>query len=413
MGRTNSATVMLVDDDPLVRDSAARLLTEDGFTVFPCGDGQEALERLRDVSVDVVLSDIKMPGFSGIELLAKIRVSDPELPVLLMTGYADLGMAVASIQQGVFDFILKPYNPLQLLHSLAKAVEFKRLRQLEKNYQVELERRIMEVTRDLQGTHEKMLQGEKMATIGQLTAGVAHEINNPLGFIASNLGTLDKYAQRLLGFIGSLEKEIGSSCSAEVLEVLGRERRTIKLDLIREDIGPLIHESLEGADRLKKLIQSMKTFSRVDDSEFKPADINAGIETTIHICWNELKYVATLKKEYGELPLAKVYPQQLNQVFMNLLVNAAHAMDKPGEITIRTWYEEGFIFVSIADTGCGIPQETLGRIFEPFFTTKVSGKGTGLGLSIVKDILLKHNGEISVETVPGEGTIFTIKLPVV
>ncbi|MCK4622770.1 MAG: GHKL domain-containing protein [Desulfuromonadales bacterium] len=330
-----------------------------------------------------------------------------------MTGFADLEVTVAAIHGGAFDFILKPYNPPQLLHSVGKAVEFKRLRQIEKNYQAELEFRVEETTRELQATHEIMLQGEKMASIGQLAAGVAHEINNPVGFISSNLGSLNKYLGRLTDFMDSQAKAIETSCPPEVKDAIQAERRKIKLDLITEDLGPLIDESLEGAERVKKLVQNLKSFSRADETEPKPTDINEVIENSINVCWNELKYVAELKKEYGELPSIKAYPQQLGQVFMNLLVNAAHAIETKGEISIRSWHEGGTIFVFISDTGCGIPEENLGRIFEPFFTTKESGKGTGLGLSIIYDIVKKHQGDIRVESVPGEGTTFIVKLPVV
>ncbi|BCR03120.1 hypothetical protein DESUT3_01890 [Desulfuromonas versatilis] len=412
MSRKQTATVILVDDDPLVREVGVRLLGEAGYSVQPFESGQAALDLLRSgAEVDMVLSDIKMPGMSGIQLLEEIRAFDQQTPVILMTGYAEVEMAVAAIQKGVFDFILKPYNPPQLLHSVEKAIDMRRLRQIEQNYQAELEARVEQATQELQATHEKMLQGEKMASIGQLAAGVAHEINNPVGFIASNLSTLSNYVERLVAYIAAQEQALTACCPDQTRETLDQERRRLKLDHIREDIRPLLAESIEGTDRIKKLVLSLKTFSRVDDAEFIPADINAGLESTINICWNEIKYVATLNREFGELPMARVYPQQLNQVFMNLLVNAAHAIEGQGEITVKTWHDDGAIFVSIADTGCGIPESIRDKIFDPFFTTKESGKGTGLGLSIACDIVRKHRGEISLESSPGKGTTFVVRLP--
>ncbi len=408
----NPPRVLLVDDDPLVRECVARLLDEGSFSVVSCGEAREALASLRSTPVDAVLSDVRMPGLSGLDLLGEVRSFDPQIPVLLMTGYADVDMAVTAIQKGVFDFILKPYDPSRLLHSVEKAVEFKRLRQIETRYRQELEQRVEEATRELKASHEKMLQGEKMASVGQLAAGVAHEINNPVGFITSNLGTLNRYAGRLTGFVESQARAIAAHCPAAVQEEIAGERRRLKLAHILEDLQPLIDESLEGTDRVKKLVQNLKTFSRVDNAEFILTDINEGLESTINICWNELKYVATLHKEYGELPEVRGYPQQLNQVFMNLLVNAAHSIETKGEITLRSWHEDGFVFVSVADTGCGMPQERLEQIFEPFFTTKESGKGTGLGLSISLEIVRKHQGEIRVRSVPGKGTEFTVMLPV-
>ncbi|NOZ24679.1 MAG: PAS domain S-box protein [Nitrospirae bacterium] len=266
---------------------------------------------------------------------------------------------------------------------------------------------------ELKATQTKILQQEKMASIGQLAAGVAHEINNPIGFISSNLGTLDKYVGKLTEFIEFQAQLISSVDSEDFGAVLGEKRRKLKLDYVIPDIKALIEESLDGADRVRKIVQDLKSFSRVDEAEYKHADINECIESTINIVWNELKYKAVLKKEFGELPLTKCYPQQLNQVFMNLLVNAAHAIEKQGEITINTRHEDDSIFVAISDTGVGIPEENLSRIFDPFFTTKEIGKGTGLGLSITYDIVKKHNGDISVHSEPGKGTTFTVRIPVV
>jgi two-component system NtrC family sensor kinase len=179
-----------------------------------------------------------------------------------------------------------------------------------------------------------------------------------------------------------------------------------------EDIKGLITESLDGSERVRKIVQGLKSFARVDEAEYKYADINECIESTINIVWNELKYKATLKKDYGNLPLTKCYPQQINQVFMNLLINAGHAIESQGEITIKTWAEDGSIWVAISDTGHGIPKEDLNKIFEPFFTTKEVGKGTGLGLSITYEIVQKHDGEITVESEVGKGTTFTVRLPI-
>lgn len=262
---------------------------------------------------------------------------------------------------------------------------------------------------ELKATQSQMVHGEKMASIGQLAAGVAHEINNPMGFITSNLRTLSKYVSRLTGFIQAQDEALGETQRNRT----GVLRRQLKIDYITEDSGQLITESLEGADRVRKIVQNLKSFSRVDNSEFQDADINECIESTLNIVWNELKYKATVEKEYGDIPRTKCYPQELNQVFMNLLVNAAHAIEKQGTIRIRTWNGNGLVNVSISDTGCGIPEEIINRVFEPFFTTKEVGKGTGLGLSISYDIVKKHNGTISAESNPGRGTTFTVQIPVV
>ncbi len=276
-------------------------------------------------------------------------------------------------------------------------------------------KKLEQAYRELKAAQSQILQSEKMASIGQLAAGVAHEINNPMGFIMSNLGSLQRYVERLLEFIkvqSEAIKEFGVQ-SSELRDKIDESRKSLKIDYITEDINNLIKESLDGADRVKKIVQDLKSFSRVDEAEWKMADINAGIESTINIVWNELKYKAKVIKEYGDIPLTKCNPGQINQVFMNMLVNAAHAIEKQGEITVKTWHEDRNIFVSISDTGCGIPEDKISRIFEPFFTTKEVGKGTGLGLSIAYDIVKKHNGDITVESEIGKGTTFTVKIPVV
>jgi two-component system NtrC family sensor kinase len=265
---------------------------------------------------------------------------------------------------------------------------------------------------DLKSTQAKVVQQEKMASIGQLAAGVAHEINNPMGFISSNLGTLGKYLERLNDFIQAQAELIEMVTDEGASAGLREKRKALKLDYIMEDGRELIKESQDGAERVRTIVKNLKSFSRVDEAECKHADINECIVSTINIVWNELKYKASLIKELGDIPLTKCYPQQINQVIMNLLVNAAHAIEKSGEITVRTWYENGSINASVTDTGCGMPPEVVNRIFEPFYTTKEVGKGTGLGLSITYDIIKAHKGDITVDSEPGKGTTFTVQLPV-
>lgn len=263
----------------------------------------------------------------------------------------------------------------------------------------------------LKQSQAQILQQEKMASVGQLAAGVAHEINNPMGFISSNLSSLAKYLERLTGFIRALEEKLPQAPPDEELAAL---RKKLKIDYIMEDAMHLVTESLDGADRVKKIVQGLKNFSRVDQAEQLAADINECLDSTLNIIWNELKYKCEVKKEYGDLPPTVCFPQQLNQMFMNLLVNAAQSIETKGELRIKTWSEHGFIHTRISDTGCGIPPDKIKHIFEPFYTSKEVGKGTGLGLSIVYDIVVKnHKGDIQVESEVGKGTTFTVKIPVV
>ncbi len=266
---------------------------------------------------------------------------------------------------------------------------------------------------ELKQAQSQLLQNEKMASIGQLAAGVAHEINNPVGFISSNLGSLSKYIVRLNDFVEFQAKLIQENAQTAAIDKQREQRQKLKLDFIQKDIIDLIDESLDGCGRVKKIVQDLKGFSRVDETEKQQADINECLETTLNIVWNELKYKAQVEKDYGELETIVCYPQQLNQVFMNLLVNAAHAIEKKGVIKIKTWQDSDFVYTSISDTGMGITAENQKRIFEPFFTTKEVGKGTGLGLSIVYDIVTKnHNGDIEVASEESKGTTFTVKLPI-
>ncbi|MCK9294439.1 MAG: ATP-binding protein, partial [Desulfobulbaceae bacterium] len=272
---------------------------------------------------------------------------------------------------------------------------------------------------DLKSAQSQMLQQEKMASIGQLAAGVAHEINNPVGFVMSNLNSLRKYTEKLLAFISSQDKAIreitglAAQRQQALLEGLAAERKFLKIDYIAADALDLLEESLEGTERVKRIVQNLKSFSRLDQAENQPTDLNQAIESTLQIVANEIKYKATVHREYGEIPLTLCNAGELNQVFTNLLINAGQALGEPGEITIRTWAEGGNIFLVFADTGCGMPPEISRRIFEPFFTTKEVGKGTGLGLSITYDIIKKHRGDIQVTSEKGKGTTFTIRLPVV
>ena len=275
--------------------------------------------------------------------------------------------------------------------------------------------RLNETLAALKRSQTRLLRQEKMTSIGQLAAGVAHEINNPIGFIDSNLSTLGKYLSRLTGFLAVQSECIAAGAPPEKVESVRRHQANLKIDYIVKDIEDLLRESLEGAERVRSIVADLKSFSLLDESEYKQADLNECLRSAINSAWNEIKYKATLKKELGEIPRTRCYPRQMNQVFMNLLVYAAHAIEDQGVITVRSWEEDGYVCVSIADTGPGMPEADLNRIFEPFFITKEVGKGTGAGLalSIAYDIVKKHHGEITARSEPGNGTVFMMRIPVV
>lgn len=284
--------------------------------------------------------------------------------------------------------------------------------------ELELKNRELEAAyADLKTSHRQILQQEKMASIGVLAAGVAHEINNPMGFIISNLNSLQKYTQRLHRYVSIQSDAIealsqhGNGAAESILAHTAESRLSLKIDYILDDSQSLVKESLEGADRVKRIVQDLKSFSRVDGTEIAPTDINKVLESTINIVWNELKHKATLKKEYGDVPPVPGNHGQFSQVFMNIFVNAVQAIQDHGEIAVRTWEDGSRIHVAISDTGCGIPEDQMSRLFEPFYTTKEIGQGTGLGLSIAYDIVKKHHGEIEARSTVGQGTTFTVTFP--
>jgi signal transduction histidine kinase len=288
--------------------------------------------------------------------------------------------------------------------------------------QIQSKNEILEDTlSQLKENQAHLLQSEKMASIGQLAAGVAHEINNPTGYVSSNLKTLEDYTGDLLSMIekyrkvaddlrsdGAIQGDAGGKGLSEITEA----EEEMDVDYIREDLPVLIRESREGMDRIKKIVSDLKDFAHPENDEKKFADINACIDSTLNIVWNEIKYKATLGKHYGDIPPLLCYPRQLNQVFMNLLVNAAQAIPEQGRIDIRTEVLDDKARIVITDNGCGIPPESVTKIFDPFFTTKPVGKGTGLGLHLVYSIVSKHNGTINVESTVGKGTTFFVEIPI-
>jgi signal transduction histidine kinase len=292
-------------------------------------------------------------------------------------------------------------------------------RQLAGSLEVDVQNKV----REIKETQVRLMQQEKMASIGHLAAGVAHEINNPMGFVSSNLNTLNDYVkdirsliEQYRSFLAELNEVAGSEegrkAIARGLERITKFEQEVDIDYVMEDFPNLIAESLEGAGRIKKIVIDLKNFAHPGEDELQFSNINKNLDSTLNVVWYELKYKAKITKEYGDLPPVKCYPQKLNQVFMNIFVNAAQAIAEKGEIKITTSSENEHVNISISDTGSGIAKENLSKIFGPFFTTKEVGEGPGLGLNVAYNIIKKHNGTIDVKSTVGKGTTFSIRLPV-
>ena len=600
--------ILVVDDDVLIRKIASDILEDAGHTVFLAQNSVEGIDLLKEKDVDVVLLDVVLPTKSGFEMIPQIKDVDGDAVVIIMTAYASTDSAIEAIRRGAYDYIKKPVNGDELIHSVKRALERRRLvlenrslvetlgervrrlelfnstsraisstldlaRLLEKivnitesaldaeacsillldestgdllftvasgdkadevkkfrikpgqgiagwvlahgrpllisdaesderfyrevdkktgfrtrsmiavplmvkerivgvievinkidgtsfseedketltimagqiavsidnarmtedlkrsrekieqysrNLEDMVRRRTAELekaNRDLKAAQAQLLQTEKLSSLGQMAAGVAHEINNPIGFVNSNLVTLGDYLNSIMdlideyeGMVKAIKRKDFDSFNKRFREI-GKLKEKIKFDFIKEDIEKLVRESRNGAYRVFKIVRDLREFSRADDAERKFVDIHKNLDSTLRIVWNELKCKVEVVKDYGDIPEIECLPAQLNQAFLNLFLNAAQAIEKNGTMKIRTYAKGDKVFIEISDTGCGIPEENMGKIFDPFFTTKEPGEGTGLGLFIVYSIIKKHNGAIRVKSRVGKGTTFIVEVP--
>jgi two-component system, NtrC family, sensor kinase len=275
-----------------------------------------------------------------------------------------------------------------------------------------LEKTIAEV-RDMQ---QGLIQSEKMASIGQLTAGIAHEINNPLAFVSSNLNRFKEYFESLLGIVRSWDAMKGELHTEprfqQLLHTMEQKEQAADLEFVVEDFDTLMKHTADGTERIRSIVDRLRGFSHMATSNFEKADLNAALDDTINLTWNELKYKATIQKEYGQIPSVTCNLGEIKQVLVNLLVNAAHALKDKGTITLKTFSSQDHVVIQVMDSGVGIPDSIKQRIFDPFFTTKQVGKGTGLGLWISATIIQKHSGTLTVDSEEGKGTTMSIRLPV-
>lgn len=431
--------VLLVDDQIIVAESIRRLLaSEPDIQFYHCSDPRQAIPMAVAIAPTVILQDLVMPEADGLTLVKFYRANPATrtIPVIVLSTRDESTLKAEAFTIGANDYLVKIPDPIEFVariryHSTAYANLLKR-HEAEQTlaYNRELERCVAERTAELQAamtslkqTQAKLIQDEKMASLGQLVAGVAHEINNPINFIYGNLEPAQEYAQDLLHIIKLYQQEYPHPTKNVQAAI-----DSFDLDFLIKDFPKLLGSLQTGAERIHEIVLSLRNFSRLDEAEMKSVDIHSGIDSTLLILGSKLKSIR-VNKDYASCPLVECFPGQLNQVFMNILANAADAVTEHAhglkqttgdaaqsyqpEIWIQTQVTyENQVQVAIIDNGPGIPELIRNRLFDPFFTTKPVGKGTGLGLSISHQIVVeKHGGSLECFSQVDQGTTFMIKIP--
>jgi signal transduction histidine kinase len=409
------ATILVVDDAPGNLTVLGSLLQQ-LYRVRAVNSGERALRAARsEPRPDLILLDVMMPDMNGYEVMRHLR-ADPEtadIPVIFVTAMQDERDELQGFELGAADYIHKPISGPIVLSRVRAQLDAKAARDMLKKHNERLVDQVETGSHALEQAQLALLQSEKLAAMGQLAAGVTHEINNPVGFVGANLSTLDSYLKDIFGLLDAyVRAEVAQEGPQRFAEVASL-RKAIDLPFLKEDIAALLAESQEGISRVRRIVQDMKDFSRIGSHDWQWADLHQGIESTLNIARNEWKYHCTIVRQFGEIPRVRCLSSQINQVFMNLLVNAAQAIEDKGTITITTaCVDADTVSVNITDTGKGMPPDVLEHVFEPFFTTKPIGKGTGLGLSLAWEIVERHGGRIEATSEPGAGTSFTLYLPI-
>ena len=406
--------ILVVDDDATNLRTLGEMLRPE-YRVRLASSGEDALRIAgSELRPDLILLDVMMPVMDGYEVLRRLQADEVTrvIPVIFVTALHDDDSEQRGFELGAADFIHKPIRAAVALSRIRAQIDARMARDSLRRKAQHMARIAEQGAEQLENTRQQLLQSEKMASLGQLSAGIAHEINNPVGFVASNLAALERYLDDLFAIIDACAADTGAPAAQRLAEVRGLMQR-VEYDYVRQDVLDLLAESKDGVERVRQIVADMKGLSHKGASGWQWADLHAGLDSTLNIARNEFKHRCTVVKRYGDLPPIRCIPSQLNQVFMNLVVNAAQAIEGSGEITLTTG-RAGMdsICVSVADTGQGISAEGLSHLFEPFYTTKPVGKGTGLGLALSREIVLRHRGHIEVSSEPGKGTVFTLTLPI-
>lgn len=449
--------VLVVDDNPTNLEVLSNALADFGYETAVALDGESAIEQINYDPPDLILLDVMMPGIDGFETCQRLKANPAtqEIPVIFMTALSESSDKVRGLNLGAVDYITKPFQQEEVLarvklhlrlRYLTKTLEHQNillkqevtertiaeqsLQELTQQLEQRVEARTAELSQalhTLQQTQIQLIQSEKLSSLGQLVAGIAHEINNPVNFIYGNLMHISEYSESLLKFA-----QLFQAHYPQPIPALQEQLEEMDVEFLLADMPKLVSSMKLGVERIRQIVLSLRNFSRLDEAEFKAVDIHEGIDSTLLILHNRLKArpehpEIQIIKEYGNLPLIECYAGQLNQVFMNLLSNAIDALESydsqrspaaaranPSQIVIQTAItDEQFVSIKIRDNGSGMPETVRHRLFDPFFTTKPIGKGTGLGLSISHQIVTeKHHGEIGCISEPGQGAEFWLKLPI-
>jgi two-component system, NtrC family, sensor kinase len=406
-------SILIVDDEELVRKLFASCLGE-RYSCVTAADAQEALLRLASAPFALVISDVNMPGLSGVELLRRIVKHFPDTAVVMVSGIDRMQRVLDAMRVGAFDYLLKPCDMGTLELTVERALERRTLLRNGRRYKKDLEKRNEEIARskaELERLQAQIVHSEKMASLGQLAAGVAHELNNPVSFIYGNMEYLKQYAAGLARLNDYYDH---ASLPAQIADEVAAVKKEIGYESLLADLHSIVADCHSGAERIRDVVQNLRLFSRLDEAEFKKVDLHEGLDSTVRLL---SQYYGSgrvaLERDYDDaMPQVGCYAGQLNQVWMNLLVNAAQAVEREGTVRVTTRREGEQAVIRISDTGRGIAPEHLKKIFDPFFTTKPVGEGTGLGLSITYGIVERHGGSITVESREGEGTTFVVAIPI-